>query len=77
MLTRARPKQASGGFFLGYQLLAKNESTSDSLIAGNGSLVLKIILYSFLPFALSLENELYRVAEGAFASGVGSDVVGF
>src|SRR5450631_631974 len=34
-------------------------------------------LHDFLPFPLSFQNELYGVAQGAFAAGVGGDVVGF
>jgi len=61
MLTRARPKQASGGFF--FELSAFLTSLAD------------ILFHNFLPLALRLQNELDRIAQCAIATGVSRDVV--
>ena len=88
MLTRARPKQASGGFFsqaVGFQPnleQSKHSTTGHTEGRGRrpllhgGAAFADVGFYNLFPFSLGFEDEFNGVAESAVAAGVGRDVVG-
>src|SRR5580765_3080691 len=88
MLTRARPKQASGGFFfancqLSAKPRSKHSATGDTEEHGRrpllhgGAALADVAFYNLFPFSLGFEDEFHGVAESSVAARMGCHVVGF